>query len=273
MNIGCHLSSSKGFLAMGMQATSIGANTFQFFARNPRGGSAKDFNLSDALALNDYLLQNNFAPILAHAPYTTNPSASNEGLRQFAIDVMQDDLIRISHIQNAMYNFHPGCHTGQGTEKGIEHIAYALNQIVTSETGPIVLLETMAGKGTEIGGCFDELAQIISKTTFNQRIGVCLDTCHVFDAGYNIKDNLQSVLDEFDKTIGLYKLKAIHLNDSLHGYACHKDRHAKIGQGHLGVDAFAQIINHPSLKHLPFYLETPNDLAGYAQEIALLKSL
>lgn len=273
LNIGCHLSSSKGFSAMGQAALSIGANTFQFFTRNPRGGDAKPFDEKDASALNRLMEENSFAPIIAHAPYTINCAAQSENLREFSVRCIGEDLDRIKHLKNAMYNFHPGCHVGQGEEIGIQHIVNALNSVILNEECPMVLLETMAGKGSELGSSFQQLAQIIEGVSFKSRVGVCLDTCHVFDGGYNIKDELQSVLNDFDKIIGLNKLYAVHLNDSMHGLLSHKDRHEKIGSGHMGTACFEQLINHEALCRLPFVLETPNDLDGYKQEIALLRGL
>ena len=271
--IGCHLSSSKGYLAMGETATSIGANTFQFFTRNPRGGAAKPLDENDISDFLSYAKERNFGTILAHAPYTLNAASKDAKIRNFARLVMNDDVSRLEHTPESLYNFHPGSHVGQGTEVGIELIAELLNEIIRPDQSTIILLETMAGKGSEVGGNFSELRAIIDKVKHNEKLGVCLDTCHVFDAGYDIKNNLDSVLSEFDEIVGLQRLRAIHLNDSLHGYESHKDRHAKIGEGHLGVDTFKNVINHPKLRHLPFFLETPNELPGYAEEIALLKDL
>lgn len=272
MHIGCHLSSSDGFLAMGKTALSIGADTFQFFTRNPRGGSAKPFDKADAESLVALLEANNFAPILAHAPYTLNPCAADEGLRQFALDVMKDDLFRMDHFPGAMYNFHPGSHVKQGVDVGIEYITAMLNKLLTRELKTTVLLETMAGKGSEVGRTFDELHAILDRVELSDKMGVCLDTCHVFDGGYDIVDHLDDVLEQFDKVIGLKKLKAIHLNDSKNPMGSHKDRHEVIGGGFIGLEALVRVINHPVLKNLPFFLETPNELPGYASEIALLRS-
>ena len=271
--IGCHLSSSKGFLAMGKEAVSIGANTFQFFTRNPRGGAVKPLDLADIGEYRRFAAENNLQPILAHAPYTLNPCAAKESLRGFALDVMRDDLSRLEHIPGSMYNFHPGSHVEQGTEAGISLIVQMLNRVLKQEQTTTVLLETMSGKGSEIGRSFEELQSIIEKVELNEHLGVCLDTCHVYDAGYDIVNELDAVLDTFDKIIGLGKLKAIHLNDSMNPFGSHKDRHEKIGKGKIGLEAFKRIINHAALNSLPFYLETPNDVAGYAQEIALLKGL
>lgn len=273
LRIGCHLSSSKGFLAMGEEAVKINANTFQFFTRNPRGGKAKELNLSDIEAYLQYAKEHGIAQILAHAPYTLNACAKDEGLREFAYNTMCDDLSRLEHIPDAMYNFHPGSHVKQGVETGINYISDMLNRINEKGYSATVLLETMAGKGTEIGRTFEELRQIIDKVEDSSRLGVCMDTCHVYDGGYDIVNHLEQVLDEFDSVIGMERLKAMHLNDSMHGLDSHKDRHEKIGEGKIGLDTFAAIVNHPKLKHLPFFLETPNDLEGYGKEIALLQSV
>ncbi len=273
LKIGCHLSSSKGYLAMGETATSIGANTFQFFTRNPRGGAAKPIDPEDIKAFIEYSQNNGITTILAHAPYTLNAASKDTKIREFAKLVMSDDLQRLEHTPGSLYNFHPGSHVGQGTEAGIDLIVELLNEIMFPDQKTTVLLETMAGKGSEIGGKFEEIAEIISRVKLQDKIGVCLDTCHVFDGGYNIKDNLDSVLNEFDRIIGIDRLRAIHLNDSLHGYESHKDRHAKIGEGFLGLETFEAVINHPKLRTLPFYLETPNELDGYEKEISLLKSI
>ena len=271
MYIGCHLSSSAGFLAMGETAVSIGANTFQFFTRNPRGGAAKSFDKTDAAALVKLLDAKQFGPILAHAPYTLNACAADEGLRQYAIDVMKDDLFRMDHFPRAMYNFHPGSHVKQGVEVGIDLISKALNQILTPTQKTTVLLETMAGKGSEVGRTFEELRAIIDRVELSDKLGVCLDTCHVFDGGYDIVDHLDDVLADFDKAIGLNRLRAIHLNDSKNPMGSHKDRHEVLGGGFIGLDALLRIVNHPKLKNLPFYLETPNELPGYAKEIAIVR--
>ncbi len=273
LNIGCHLSSANGYLAMGETAKTIDGNTFQFFTRNPRGGKAKKFVPQDAAALEDFLQQHSFAPILAHAPYTLNACSAKEETRNFALEVMRDDLERLEHLPHSLYNFHPGSHTGQGVETGIQQIADLLNAVITKEQTTTVLLETMAGKGTEVGSTFSELAAIIDKVELEEKMGVCLDTCHIFDGGYDIVNDLEGVLAEFDMVIGLERLKAIHINDSMNTLGCHKDRHAKIGQGGIGLEAFGRLINHPALRHLPYYLETPNDLAGYKEEIKLLRDL
>lgn len=273
MIIGCHLSVSKGFLPMGKDALKIGANTMQFFTRNPRGGKAKDIDENDIKSFLSFCSDNGITSFLAHAPYTLNPCSANEDTRRFAAETMADDLKRLELLGGCMYNFHPGSHTGQGVETGIEQISATLNEVITPEQSTVVLLETMAGKGSEVGRSFEEIRAIIDKVRIKEKIGVCLDTCHVHDAGYDIVDNLDSVIDEFDKTVGLEYLKAIHINDSLNPCGAHKDRHAKIGEGYIGTAAFERIVNHPALKTLPFYLETPNELPGYAEEIALLKSL
>ena len=271
LKIGCHLSSSKGYEAMGKAALSIGANTFQFFTRNPRGGKAKDINPSD---INKYLQlssDHHIDRILAHAPYTLNAASADESLREFAKNTMADDLLRMEFTPGNCYNFHPGSHVGQGVEIGIQYIADMLNSILTPEQTTTVLLETMAGKGSEIGRTFEELREIIDRVILKEKIGICLDTCHVWDGGYDIVNDLDGVLQKFDSVIGLSNLKAIHLNDSMNPLGAHKDRHAKIGEGMIGLEAIVRIINHPQLKHLPFYLETPNELDGYAKEIEMLK--
>ena len=271
--IGCHLSASKGYLHMGEEAKSIGANTFQFFTRNPRGFSAKPFDAADAQAFVQFAAENGIPVILAHAPYTLNACSADEKIRQMAHEIMADDLARLAHFPSAYYNFHPGSHVQQGVAVGTTYIVELLNAILQPGQTTTVLLETMAGKGSEIGRSFEELRTIIDGTTHSERLGVCLDTCHVYDAGYDIVGHLDDVLAEFDRVIGLDRLKAVHLNDSKNPFASHKDRHEKIGAGSLGLDAIGAIINHPALRDLPFYLETPNELDGYAREIALLKSM
>lgn len=273
LHIGCHLSSSKGFAAMGKTALSIGADTFQFFTRNPRGGKAKAVDPEDALALRSICAEHNFAPLLAHAPYTMNPCAADEHLIEFAHMVMEGDLAMLEHVPGNMYNFHPGSHVKQGSEVGVAKIAAMLNSVLFAEMHTTVLLETMAGKGSEVGRSFEELASILDKVQLNAKLGVCLDTCHVFDGGYDIVNDLEGVLEQFDKLISLDKLHAIHINDSKNTLGSHKDRHACIGEGNIGLAALSAVTNHPQLKHLPFYLETPNELPGYAKEIALLRSL
>lgn len=269
--IGCHLSSSKGYLAMGKTALSIGANTFQFFTRNPRGGKAKAVDPQDAAALMKLAEENNFGPLLAHAPYTMNPCAAEPRLLEFAEMVMTEDLQALEYVPGNLYNFHPGSHVKQGVEIGIEKIAAMLNRVLFAEQHTTVLLETMAGKGSEVGRSFEELAAILDKVQLQDKMGVCLDTCHIFDAGYDIVNSLDEVLTSFDKLIGLGRLKAIHLNDSLNTLGSRKDRHACIGAGNIGLEALTAVINHPALKNLPFYLETPNELPGYAAEIKLLR--
>ena len=270
---GCHLSVSKGFYNMGKEALSIGADTMQFFTRNPRGSKAKAIDEKDVEKFISFCKENNIGSFLAHAPYTLNPCSANPDTRQFALETMQDDLKRLSLLPECMYNFHPGSHTGQGAEKGIEQIADLLNKIMKEDQSTVILLETMSGKGSEVGRSFEEIAEIISRVDIKSKIGVCLDTCHVHDAGYNIKDDPDSVAEEFDRIIGLDYLKAIHINDSMNPIGAHKDRHAKIGEGYIGIPAFERIINHTAFRDLPFYLETPNELDGYEKEIKLLRNL
>lgn len=270
--IGCHLSIANGYLSMAKTAVEIGANVFQFFTRNPRGGAAKPIDPDDIAAFLAYSQENDIGPILAHAPYTMNLCAAEERIRDFALNTMMDDLYRMEYTPGNMYNLHPGSHVQQGVEKGIELIADALNTAITNDQTTWVLLETMAGKGTEIGRTFEELKAIMDRIKIRDRLGVCLDTCHIFDAGYDIVNDLDGVLEHFDKIIGLDKLKAIHLNDTKNPFKSHKDRHETIGNGYLGIETLRKVINHPVLRHLPFYLETPNELPGYAREIALLKT-
>lgn len=273
LKIGCHLSSAKGYLSMGREAVKIGANTFQFFTRNPRGGKAKALDLEDVAAYRQFAEEQGLSPILAHAPYTLNACAASEDLRTFAKETMADDLQRLEHIPGSLYNFHPGSHVKQGAETGIRLIAAQLNEILWPEQSTTVLLETMAGKGSEVGRSFEEIAAILEQVDLQGKMGVCLDTCHVFDGGYDIVGSLDAVLGEFDRVIGLQKLRAIHLNDSMNPLGSHKDRHQKLGEGSLGLEALERVVNHPALRGLPFYLETPNDLEGYAREIALVKQL
>ena len=273
MYIGCHLSASKGYKAMGKQAIELGANTFAFFTRNPRGGSAKDIVEKDVEAFIEIAKENSFGKLVAHAPYTMNACAEKENIRQLAFEMLADDLRRMEYTPGNYYNFHPGSHVGQGAEKGIEMIAEVLNTVLKPEQTTIVLLETMAGKGSEVGRNFEELREIIDRVELKDKLGVCFDTCHVWDGGYDIVNNLDGVMNEFDKVIGLDKLKAVHINDSMNDIGSHKDRHQKIGEGHIGLEAMKRIINHPALKDKPFILETPNDETGYAKEIALLRSL
>jgi deoxyribonuclease-4 len=271
--IGCHLSVSGGYTAMAKDALSIGANTFQFFTRNPRGGSAKAISQKDIDGFLKICRENDLSDFLAHAPYTMNICAADAGIRKFAHEMMIDDLQRMEYLSGSMYNFHPGSHVQQGVEVGIRYIVDTLNDVLHKEMTTTVLLETMAGKGSEIGRSFEELRTILDGVKLNEKIGVCMDTCHIYDAGYDIVNNLDGALDEFDSVIGLERLKAIHLNDSKNVFESHKDRHATIGNGTLGLQTITNVINHPKLRHLPFYLETPNELPGYAGEIKLLKSV
>ena len=271
--IGCHLSASDGFLAMGKTALSIGANTFQFFTRNPRGSKAKAIDPADVAAFLALAAEHGFGTLVAHAPYTINPCSKDERTREFARMTLADDLRRMEHIPGNVYNFHPGSHTGQGIETGIGQIAETLNAILTPDIRTTVLLETMSGKGSEVGSRFEELREIIDRVELSDKLGVCLDTCHVSDAGYDIADDPDGVLAEFDRVIGLDRLKAVHVNDSLNPVGSHKDRHARIGEGCLGAEALGRVVRHPALQGLPFVLETPNELPGYAREIALLKEL
>ena len=273
LTIGCHLSASEGFLAMGKTALSIGANTFQFFTRNPRGSKAKAIDPDDAAAFLALAQANGFGRLVAHAPYTINPCSKTERTREFARMTLADDLKRMEYLPGNYYNFHPGSHTEQGMEVGIGQIAETLNAILKPEQHTTVLLETMSGKGSEVGGRFEELREILDRVALNTQMGVCMDTCHISDAGYDIAGDIDGVLMEFDRVIGLERLKAVHINDSMNPLGAHKDRHARIGEGYLGEAAFGRIINHPALRDLPFILETPNDLAGYAREIGRLKEL
>ena len=269
--IGCHLGASKGYENMGREALSIGANTFQFFTRNPRGGAAKSIDEEDISKFLKLAKENNFGKIVAHAPYTLNPCSADPKVRNFAHMIFVDDMMRMEYTPGNYYNFHPGSHVGQGMEAGIELIAEMLNRILKPEQTTLVLLETMAGKGSEVGSRFEELKAIIDRVELSEKLGVCMDTCHVNDAEYNVVDDFDGVLEEFDKIIGLNLLKAMHINDSMNPFGAHKDRHAKIGEGHIGTEAIARVINHPSLRNLPFILETPNELDGYAKEIKILK--
>ena len=271
--IGCHLSSAKGYEAMAKEAEKILANTFQFFTRNPRGGNAKEIKEEDVRAYGERARKQGITQILAHAPYTLNACSEKESVRDFAFRAMKEDMERMEYTPGNCYNFHPGSHVGQGVETGITLISELLNEILTPSQTTTVLLETMAGKGSEVGRNFEELREILDRVTLSEKMGVCLDTCHVYDSGYDIVGDLDGVLTEFDRVIGLDKLKAIHLNDSMYGFESHKDRHARIGEGKIGLEAITRIINHPALRHLPFYLETPNDLEGYAREISMLKEL
>ena len=273
LTIGCHLSASEGFLAMGKTALSIGANTFQFFTRNPRGSKAKAIDPDDAAAFLALAQANGFGRLVAHAPYTINPCSKTERTREFARMTLADDLKRMEYLPGNYYNFHPGSHTEQGMEVGVSQIAETLNAILKPEQHTTVLLETMSGKGSEVGGRFEELREILDRVALNTQMGVCMDTCHISDAGYDIAGDIDGVLTEFDRVIGLERLKAVLINDSMNPLGAHKDRHARIGEGYLGEAAFGRIINHPALRDLPFILETPNDLAGYAREIGRLKEL
>lgn len=273
LNIGCHLSISKGYVNMAKEALRIGANTFAFFTRNPRGGKTKAIDEEDIRSFLEIYERENFAKLVAHAPYTLNPCSKDEKVREFAFKAMAEDLERMEYTPNNYYNFHPGSHTGQGVEKGIELISDLLNKILKPEQSTVVLLESMAGKGSEVGKTFDELAEIIKRVELKDKIGVCLDSCHISDGGYNIKEELDSVLEEFDNKVGLSYIKAMHLNDSVNEMGSGKDRHAKIGEGFLGIETFRQIINNSHLRDLPFILETPNEPDGYKREIELLRSL
>ena len=271
IRIGCHLSSSKGYESMAKDAIAIDANTFQFFTRNPRGGNAKAINEKDVERFLTTAKEKDITPLLAHAPYTLNACSADPKLRDFAKRTMADDLARMEYTPGNMYNFHPGCHVKQGVKTGIEYISQMLNEILSPDQTTTVLLETMAGKGSEIGGCFEELKQILDLVDLSDHMGVCLDTCHVWDGGYDIVNHLDDVLNEFDRTVGINRLKAIHLNDSQNPLGAHKDRHAKLGEGYIGIDTFKRIVTHPILGKLPFYMETPNDLDGYAREIHMMR--
>jgi len=272
LTIGCHLSASKGYLAMGKEAASIDANTFQFFTRNPRGGKAKDIDAADVENFLDFAKQQGINRILAHAPYTLNACSADENIRTFAKETMADDLRRMEYTPGNCYNFHPGSHVGQGAEAGITMISDMLNEILKKEQTTTVLLETMAGKGSEVGKDFEELREILDRVELTEKMGVCLDTCHIWDGGYDIVNDLDGVISRFDDIIGIHRLKAIHLNDSMNVLGAHKDRHAKIGEGEIGLEALVRVINHPCLKDLPFYLETPNEIPGYAKEINVLRN-
>lgn len=273
LTLGCHLSASKGFLHMGKEAVSLGANTFQFFTRNPRGFKVKDLDVSDCEAFVEFWKDHSGGKIIAHAPYTLNACSADERTRELAHMIMSDDLARLEHVPGNYYNFHPGSHVKQGVEIGIDYIVKLLNEIITPEQKTTVLLETMAGKGSEIGRTFEELRTIIDRVECKEKIGVCLDTCHIFDGGYDIVNNLDGVFEEFDNVIGLDKLYAIHLNDSKNPLGNHKDRHELIGKGNIGMEAITAFINHPAVRDLPIVLETPNDLPGYKEEIAMLRSV
>ena len=273
LTLGCHLSASKGFMHMGKEAVSLGANTFQFFTRNPRGFKVKDLDVEDCEKFVKFWKENGGGKIIAHAPYTLNACSADERTRELAHMIMSDDLARLEHVPGNYYNFHPGSHVKQGVEVGIDYIVKLLNEIITPEQKTTVLLETMAGKGSEIGRTFEELKAIIDRVECKEKIGVCLDSCHIFDGGYDIVNNLDGVFEEFDKVVGLDKLYAIHLNDSKNPLGNHKDRHELIGKGNIGLEAITAFINHPAVRNLPIVLETPNDLSGYKEEIALLRSV
>lgn len=273
LHIGCHLSISKGFLNIGKEALSIGADTFQFFTRNPQGGQAKNWSSDDVAAYRNFAREHNFSHIVAHAPYTLNPCSNNQKTLEFAEMCMADDLQRLSVLPEAYYNFHPGSHVGQGVEVGIKKTADLLNKIISGNVQNLVLIETMSGKGSEIGSTFEQIAEIINKVGNNEKIGVCLDTCHIFSGGYDIVNKPDEVLRRFDKIIGLNRLYAIHLNDSLTDFALHKDRHAKIGEGKIGAEALLKFVSYSETAELPLILETPNDMDGYAKEIALFKKI
>lgn len=272
-HIGSHISSAKGYAAMGRQAVMLGADTFAFFTRNPRGGSAKAISQPDVEQYLEIAGEHGFAKIVAHAPYTLNACAAKEEIRKFARETFADDLKRMEYTPGQYYNFHPGSHVGQGAEKGIELIAEMLNANLQSAQTTVVLLETMSGKGSEVGRTFEELRAIIDRVELSDKLGVCMDTCHVWDGGYDIVNHLDGVLEEFDRVIGLGRLKAIHINDSMNPMGSHKDRHAKIGEGKIGLEAFGRIVRHPALQELPFILETPNDDAGWAAEISMLRQM
>ena len=271
--LGCHLSSSRGFAAMGKTALELGANTFQFFTRNPRGGAARAADPADAAVLCKMQADGLLGPLIAHAPYTVNPCSKDARTREFAREVLADDLSRMELLPGNFYNFHPGSHVGQGADAGIAEIAACLDEVMQPDQRTMVLLETMSGKGSEVGGRFEELRAIIDTCRYGDLLGVCLDTCHVSDAGYDIVHDLDGVLAEFDRVIGLEKLKAIHMNDSKNPFASHKDRHEKIGEGSIGLEAFERMVNHPKLQGIPIYLETPNELEGYAREIRVLREM
>ena len=273
LKIGCHLSASKGYMHMAKEILSIGGNTFQFFTRNPRGGSAKPVDEADAASFRQFAGENGIPVILAHAPYTLNGCSADPAIRDFAARTMADDLRRMEYVPGNLYNFHPGSHVGQGTETGIAQIAEMLNGILTEDMHTTVLLETMAGKGSEVGCTFEELREILDRVKLRDKMGVCMDTCHVSDAGYDIVHDLDGVLTTFDRVIGLERLKAVHINDSKNPLGAHKDRHEKIGEGTLGTETILRVMRHEALRNLPFYLETPNELDGYEREIRMLKEL
>lgn len=272
LNIGCHLSISKGYYRTALEAISIGANTFQFFPRNPRGGRAKDLDLVDIEKLQELMKENNFAPLFVHGAYTMNLASDKEHVREFAKEILKDDLDRLEKITNCYYIFHPGSHVGQGVEKGVEFIIEALNEIIPEDNEVTILLEGMSGKGTEIGRSMEELKLIIDGVKNNENLGICIDTCHLYSSGYDIVNDLDGVLEEIDNVVGLERLKAVHLNDSKVEFASNKDRHEIIGDGTIGKDTIIKVINHPALRNLPFNLETPNDVDGHREEIKFLRS-
>jgi len=271
MHIGCHISIAKGYFKAAKESVKIGANTFQFFTRNPRGGKSKALDQNDINKLKDIMDQHNFGPILAHAPYTMNMASNKPEVRDFASMAFREDLERMEHLPCNLYNFHPGSHLKDGIQVGIERIVEILNEVITGNETTYILLEGMSGKGSEVGSKFEELHAIIEGVHHNQMMGVCLDTCHLYSAGYDIVNDLEGVIEEFDTIVGLDRLKAIHLNDSKVPFASNKDRHEKIGQGTIGEEALMKLVHHPKLKHLPFLLETPNELPGYAEEILRIR--
>lgn len=271
LTIGAHISIANGFLSIGQHALALGANTLAFFTRNPRGGNAREIDGNDVMAFRNLMASHGFGRIVGHASYTLNASAKSESLRAYARETFADDLCRMAHLPGQYYNFHPGSHVGQGMDVGIAHVADMLNAVLTEDIQTTVLLETMSGKGSEIGGTFESLRDIINQVALSDKVGVCLDTCHIWDAGYDISRQLDAIIEEFDRVLGLFRLKAIHLNDSLNACGSKKDRHAKIGEGFIGIDAFVRIINHSALRGVPFILETPNDDAGWAREIRMLR--
>jgi len=271
MYLGAHLSSAGGFFKMAKKATQIGANTCQFFCRNPRGSKAKALDAEDLRKCREWMRTQNFGPVIAHAPYIMNPCSKDEGIRELAARMMAEDLALMEHLPGNYYVFHPGSHVGQGSEAGCRMIAEMLNQVLCSEQQTVVLLETMVGKGSEIGGRFEELRLILDQVELLDKVGVCMDTCHMSDAGYDVSGDLDAVLTEFDRIVGLDRVKAAHINDSLNGVGAKKDRHARIGKGTLGTDGIVDFITHPALRHIPFALETPTDDAGHGAEIAMLR--
>ncbi len=269
--LGCHLSIAKGYYKAVQEAVSIGANTFQFFTRNPRGGNVRALDEKDIAKAAALMEEKGFGPLLAHAPYTMNLCSSKEDVRSFALGVLKEDVERMKHLPDARFLFHPGSHVGQGAEQGIQYIVDALNQIITEDGGPMILLEGMSGKGSEIGRSFEELAQIIQGVNHSRNLGICIDTCHLHSAGYDIVNDLDGVLNEIEEKIGKGKIGGVHVNDNMNEFACHKDRHAKIGEGTIGLDAICRVVTHEKLKGLPFNLETPNELQGYAAEITMIR--